>query len=85
MIQTQVQLTEEQARALSDLARVRQSSVAVLIRQGIDQLIQQAARADESELLRRAIAAAGRFHSGQSNVSMEHDQYLVEAYQAGAS
>jgi len=82
MIQTQVQLTEEQARALSDLARVRQSSVAVLIRQGIDQLIQQAARADESELEQRAIAAAGRFHSGQSNVSMEHDQYLVEAYQA---
>ena len=82
MIRTLVQLTEEQARALSDLARVRQSSVAVLIRQGIDQLIQQAARADESELERRAIAAAGRFHSGQSNVSMEHDQYLVEAYQA---
>jgi len=28
----------------------------------------------------RAIAAAGRFHSGQYDVSTEHDHYLAEAY-----
>ncbi len=28
----------------------------------------------------RAIAADGRFHSGQSDVSTEHDHYLAETY-----
>jgi len=30
---------------------------------------------------RRAIALAGRFRSDASDVSSEHDRYLVEAYQ----
>jgi len=82
MIRTRVQLTEEQARALRALAKARRSSVPRLIRQSIDQLIQQAGRVDDAERRRRAIAAAGRFHSGQSSISTEHDVFLVEAYQA---
>lgn len=36
---------------------------------------------DIGERRRRAIAAAGQFHSGASDISMEHDEYLVfEAY-----
>ena len=38
MIRTQVQLTEEQARALRNLASARQVSVAELIRQSVDTL-----------------------------------------------
>ncbi len=82
MIRTHVQLTEEQARALKALATARQSSVADLIRQSIDHLIQQPGGVDDVEKRQRAIAAAGRFHSGRSDVSIEHDQYLTEAYQA---
>jgi len=33
---------------------------------------------DMAELRRRAIAAAGRFASGVSDLSVEHDLYLVE-------
>ena len=82
MIRTQVQLTEKQARALKALAAARQSTVAGLIRQSIDHLIQQSDIVDDTERRRRAIAAAGRFHSGQADVSVHHDQYLAEAYQA---
>ena len=82
MIRTQVQLTEEQARALKALATARQSTVAGLIRQSIDHLIRQSGGVDEKERRQRAIAVAGRFHSGRSNVSTEHDQYLTEAYPA---
>jgi hypothetical protein len=32
------------------------------------------------ELVRRAIQAAGRFHSSRSDVSRRHDDYLDEAY-----
>jgi hypothetical protein len=63
MIRTQVQLTEEQARALRDLASVRQVSVAELIRQSVNTLIQSSGEIDMEERRRRAIAAAGRFRS----------------------
>lgn len=81
MIRTQIQLTEAQAQTLKALAVTRQSSVAELIRQSVDHLIRQSGTIDVAERRRRAIAAAGRFHSGQSNISTEHDHYLAEAYQ----
>ena len=81
MIRTQVQLTEEQARALRDLASVRQVSVAELIRQSVDTLVQSSGEIDMEERRRRAIAAAGRFHSGASDISAKHDEYLADAFQ----
>ena len=80
MIRTQVQLTEEQARALRDLASVRQVSVAELIRQGVDTLIQSSGATDAEERRKRAIVAAGRFRSGASDISAKHDEYLAEAF-----
>jgi hypothetical protein len=81
MIRTQVQLTEEQARALRNLASARQVSVAELIRQSVGALIRSAGETDIEERRRRAIAAAGRFRSGASDISAKHDEYLVEAFQ----
>ena len=80
MIRTQIQLTEEQARRLKALAAERSTSVAELIRQGVDDLLQRAAGPDMEEIRRRAIAVAGRFHSGRSDISTNHDEYLAEAY-----
>lgn len=37
---------------------------------------------DAAERRRRAIAAAGRFRSGTSDLSANHDSYLEEAYTA---
>ena len=81
MIRTQIQLTEAQAQALKALAAARQSSVAELIRQGVDHLLRQSGSVDLAERRRRAIAVAGRFRSGQSDISARHDDYLAEAYQ----
>jgi hypothetical protein len=80
MIRTQIQLTEAQAQTLKAMASASQSSVAEMIRQSVDHMIRQSGGIDVVERRRRAIAAAGRFHSGQSNVSTEHDRHLVEAY-----
>lgn len=82
MIRTQIQLTEEQAQALKAMAAAHQTSVAALVRESVDHLIQQSGGMGIAERRRRAIAAAGRFHSGRSTISDEHDQYLAEAYQA---
>ena len=80
MVRTQVQLREEQVRALKKLASARGVSMAELIRQSVDALIRSSKGVDEAERRRRAIAAAGRFRSGASDVSSEHDRYLAEAF-----
>ncbi|HUW08408.1 MAG TPA: hypothetical protein VM537_01705, partial [Anaerolineae bacterium] len=36
---------------------------------------------DDAEMRRRAIAAGGRFRSGVTDVSSNHDRYLAEAYE----
>ena len=81
MIRTQVQLEEQQMEALRRRAAERRVSIAELIRQSVDDFIQSSATIDDAERRRRAIAVAGRFHSGLSDVAAEHDRYLVEAYE----
>lgn len=81
MIRTQIQLTEEQAKAIKTLAMKRNTSVAELIRRSVDELLQKAVGTELAERRRRALAAAGRFHSGKTDISTNHDDYLAEAYQ----
>lgn len=80
MVRTQIQLTEEQAEALKRLAAQKQVSVAELIRQGVDAFIRSIGTVSPEERKKRAIAIAGRFHSGLRNLSTKHDDYLKEAY-----
>jgi hypothetical protein len=80
MIRTQVQLTEEQLRRLKRLAADRDVSVAELVRNGVDSILDAGERASQTDRERRALAALGRFRSGRSDVAREHDRYLAEAY-----
>ena len=80
MVRTQIQLTEEQARALKELARAEQRSMADLIRQSVDVLLRSRARRGREERKRRALAAVGRFRSGVSDLAASHDRYLGEAF-----
>jgi predicted transcriptional regulator len=80
MIRTQIQLTKEQVDRLKKLAAEKHLSVAKLIRQAVDALIKSRAAVEDEERRRRAIAAAGRFHSGVSDLSTAHDKYLGKAY-----
>jgi hypothetical protein len=40
---------------------------------------------DKDERRRRALAAAGRFRSGISDISRNHDKYLEESYKVATS
>ena len=80
MIQMQVQLSDAQAQALKALAAAQNKSVTELIQQSVDILLSSAGRISREERKRRAIAAAGRFRSGLSDLSTAHDRYLTEAY-----
>jgi len=80
MVRTQIQLSEEQSRVLKALAVQRDVSVAELIRRSVDQFIQSSSGVDDEERRQRAMAAAGKFRSGQSDIAVHHDDYLAKAY-----
>ncbi len=81
MIRTQIQLTEEQVERLKKVAAKRHLSVAKLIRQAVDALIRSDVAIEDDERRRRAIAAAGQFRLGASDLSTAHDKYLSESYE----
>ena len=81
MIRTQIQLTEEQASRVKQIAAERHVSMAEVIREGLDQSLRSSANAvSHEDRIRRAIEAAGRYRSGAADGSTEHDRHLAEAF-----
>ena len=80
MVRTQVQLTEEQSRAVKSIAARRGVSVAEVIRESMEEAIRRQ-YVPEEELRRRANEAVGCGHSGLGDLSARHDDYAVEAYE----
>ena len=80
MVRTQVQLTEEQAAGLKQLAAKRGVSVAELIRTGVEQILREDIGVSPSERRRRALSVIGRFSSGGLNLSENHDKYFGEEH-----
>jgi predicted transcriptional regulator len=81
VIRTQIQLTEEQDQRLRQLAAKRRCSLAEVIRQALDQYVEQIrGREDDVGRKHRALAAIGKYSGGQADVSREHDEYLAEAF-----
>ncbi len=80
MVCTQIQLTEEQSRRLKILAVRSGISVAELIRRSVEKLLNASTGLYEEQQKRKAVEAAGRFHSGLKDISLDHDKYLTEAY-----
>jgi len=80
MVRTQIQLTEEQSRRLKARAGRRKVSVSELIRQSVEVFLEGETAPSREELVRRAIDAAGSFHSTRHDVSRRHDDYLAESY-----
>ena len=75
MHRTQVQLDEEQRRALRSEAAQSGVSVAALIREAVS-----AHLARSQKVRHRALAVAGRFASGRHDVAEQHDRELESAY-----
>jgi hypothetical protein len=80
MVRTQIQLTEDQAKALKKIAQSRHQSVAELIRKAVDAVIESSSIIDIEERHKRAMEIVGKFGSGKRDVSKKHDLYLTEAY-----
>ena len=82
MIRTQIQLTERQTQCLKALAKERGVSMAKLIRQSVDALLESPETTEREERKRRALSIIGMFRSDVSDLSTNHDEYLAEAYEA---
>jgi predicted DNA-binding ribbon-helix-helix protein len=80
MVRTQIQLTEEQAKALKKMAASRHLSSAELIRRAVDSMIKSGPGAEPEERRKRGIEIVGKFSSGKSDVSRKHDKYLTQAF-----
>lgn len=76
MVRTQIQLTEEQACRLKEIAARRGVSMAELIRQAVERILEES---QWGEKRRRALEVAGKF-PGPFDLSANHDKYLVEGY-----
>lgn len=89
MIRTMVQLTEEQLKALKELAETRKTSVAKLVRESVTQYVVAANKdVEREEKRRRALEFIRKIESGEiqfydiegkTDLSVNHDEYFVEA------
>ena len=89
MIRTMVQLTEEQLKALKELAKARKTSVASLVRESVAQYV--ATASEEAENAKKRLQALAfikyieehpeefRDIEGKTDVSANHDEYFVQA------
>lgn len=90
MIRTMVQLTEEQMKALKELAKARKTSVARLVRESVAQYVAVAVKDPQrEEKRRRALEFIRKIKSGEiqaydiegkTDVARNHDKYLTEIY-----
>lgn len=81
MVRTQIQLTERQTQRLKALAKERGVSMAELVRQSVDTMLESPETTDREERKRRALSIIGMFRSDVPDLSTNHDQYLAEAYE----
>ena len=80
MIQTHVQLTEEQARALKDLAQAEERSISELGRECVTEYLARRRAPDVRDLAERARSLKGRFRSDHPDLAESHDLFLDDAF-----
>ena len=90
MVRTMIQLTEEQMKALKELAKARKTSVAKLVRESVAQYIATSpTEPSYAEKRKRALQFVkdikeGKIKvydiEGKTDVSVNHDKYLTEIY-----
>jgi Ribbon-helix-helix protein, copG family len=77
VVRTQIQLTERQAARLKRIAAERGISMAAVIREAVDAVVEREGAPDPRA---RALSVVGTFGSGVRDLAREHDRYLDEAY-----
>lgn len=79
MVRTQIQIEEDQLQWLKKAASKKGISVSQMIRQGIT-LYREMEEQSPDIKRQRALAAIGRFSSGNLDISERHDEYLSDAF-----
>ena len=82
MVRTQIQLTEEQASRLKEMAHASNESIAAIIRKALDEFLLKQQPPNRRALYRQALRAVGKYKAGVHDVSIEHDRYLEEAFKS---
>ena len=80
MVRTQILLTVEQAARLHELAVSEGKSMAELVRQGVDYVLQSRLLATREERQQWALSVVGQFSADTPDLAHEHDRYLAEGY-----
>jgi len=82
MQRKQIQFTARQVAAIRREARRRGTSDAEVVRQAVDRLLLAPAPPQDAraERFARARAVVGKFDSGRTDISLEHDRELDEIY-----
>lgn len=77
MVRTQISLHEAEMERLRALARERGVSIASLLREAVDRLLDESTM---DERWRRASAVIGKYSSGEpTNWAVDHDEAFVES------
>lgn len=80
MERLQVQLTENQLQALRHLSATNGKSISELIRRGVDLYLAGLQHSNREQQIERALRVAGKFSSGSSDGSAQHDRHLADAF-----
>ena len=81
MVRTQIQLTDEQASLLKEMAHESNVLIAAIIRKALDHFLLKQ-QPNRRTLYRQALAAVGKYSAGVHDVSVEHDRYLDEEFKS---
>ena len=80
MVRMQIQFTQQESDALRSEASRRKISVSALVREAVDERLAAGSTAPtRDELVRRSLAAVGRFRSGTGDISTRHDEYFADS------
>ncbi|MGH8924282.1 MAG: ribbon-helix-helix domain-containing protein [Acidimicrobiia bacterium] len=79
MIRTQVQLDEKQVKALRRIAADRGVSMAALVRESVDHLLESQRWGQDWD---RAMEVVGKHRGSGERIAEEHDRYLEETFTA---
>lgn len=85
MVRMMVQLTEDQVKALKEMAKSRKIPVAKLVRESVAHYVASSAKISAQERRKRADAIrsiAGKYRDVQraGDLSTNHDKYLEDAF-----
>jgi len=80
MIRTQVQLEKAQIEYIKNVAEEEGVSMAEVIRRSIELLRESREKPSKRELMLRSLNAIGKYESEETDIAINHDQYLDEIY-----